>query len=68
MTISKHGARVAIARAAAITYDAPARRIHWQTDDEPLAPKHATAIRAPTRETFMGENVNVDQICVGAEM
>ena len=44
MAIAKHGARVAIARAAAITYDAPARKIRWQTDDEPLAPTHAAAI------------------------
>ena len=44
MAIAKHGARVAIARAAAITYDAPARRARWQTGDEPLPPMHATAI------------------------
>ena len=44
MVIAKHGARVAIARAAAITYDAPARRARWQTGDEPLPLMHATAI------------------------
>ena len=44
MAIATHGARVAIARAAAITYDVPARRVRWQTGDEPLPPMHAAAI------------------------
>ena len=44
MAIAKHGARIAIERAAAITYGALTRRARWQPGDEPLAPMHAAAI------------------------
>ena len=44
MAIAKHGARVAIARAAAITYETPAQHTRWRTGNEPLPPRHAAAI------------------------
>ena len=54
MAIAKHGARVAIARAAAITSEVPARRIRWQTGDEPLPPMHAAAIECAHEGDVMG--------------
>ena len=54
MAIAKHGARVAIARAAAITYEVPAQHTRWQTGDEPLPPMHAAAIECAHEGDAMG--------------